>query len=273
MNKPMPSLFTETPWESRNLGVKSFTLNNDQLNIITQQLLIDEMAALQFKFGKQFIFARLPKSHLHLATYLQHCEFYLVEGSVCPVIQFNKSTLLQDFIANRTQFIPERFRERDINFITLDNRESRPSETLKSIARESFNSGRFHADFNCSESLANRRLELWINDLLNNHKVTFDIIEVDGEIAGFMARKENHLILAGFSHKHVGFGLGQYLWLGSLYRMQDDGCRYAKTLVSTNNIPSLNLHARLGFKFRNPQYAFHYWSHRSAPKIGQLVKE
>jgi len=253
------TVLEETPWEERNLGLKSFALNEGCLDNLKLEALKEELACLQKEFGHFFVFARLPKSHLHLAPCLQQCGFYLVEGAVCPVIQFDKSALMDAFRTDVTPFVPVRSRKSAIRFMTLDNRDKRTDQALLSIARESFSSDRFHMDFQCTEEIANRRFELWISDLLDNKQVTFDMLEVNGEAAGFMARKENQLIIAGFSRKYVRSGLGDYLWLGSLLRMQDDGLRYAETLVSTNNIPSLNLHARLGFKFRNPQYSFHLW--------------
>ena len=259
MNNTNLNIFNETPWEERNLGIKSFTLNEACLTSLDQQTLTDALACLQQDFKKFFIFARLPKAHLELAHSLQQCGFYLVEGTVCPVIQFNKSRNIKAFSDNSLQFIPARFRHKSINFITLDHRQDAAIKAVSEIAKESFSNDRFHEDFQCPKDTANRRFELWICDLLHNKEVIFDIIEVNGETAGFMARKENHLIIAGFSKKYIRAGLGDYLWLGSLQRMQENGLRYAETLVSTNNIPSLNLHSRLGFKFRNPQYSFHRW--------------
>jgi len=259
MSNVMPVIFDETPWEERNLGLKSFTLNEACLARLDQQGLAKELDCLQQSFGKFFVFARLPKTYLNLVPCLQQCGFYLVEGAVCPVIQLHKSAVLQAFDEDRSQFVPNRFRHNNICFITLDNRQNETVETVSTIARESFSSDRFHVDFQCPEEIANRRCELWICDLLQHEDVIFDIVEVNGEAAGFMARKNNHLIIAGFSRKFVRAGLGDYLWLGSLQHIRDHGLRYAETLVSINNIPSLNLHARLGFKFRNPQYSFHFW--------------
>jgi len=259
MNKADLPIFNETPWEERNLGIKSFILNEACLPILDQQLLADELARIQRRFGQFFIFARLPKAHLKLVPCLQQCGFYLVEGAVCPVIQFQKNLKMQAFGKNASQFIPARFSHNSIRFMTLGHKRGAFDNAVSAIARESFSNDRFHEDFQCPEAIANRRFELWICDLLHNKEVIFDIVEANGEVAGFMARKENHLIIAGFSKKYVRAGLGDFLWLGSLQRMQENGLRYAETLVSTNNIPSLNLHARLGFKFRNPQYSFHRW--------------
>jgi len=259
MNNSDIHIFTETPWEDRNLSIKSFALHEACLANLKQSTLANELDRLQHEFGKFFVFARLSKTHLNRSLLLQQSGFYLVEGTVCPVIQFNKSLQIQAFDKDRSAFIPARLNGAELNFTTLQHRQNKTVKTITAIAKESFSNDRFHEDFQCPETVANRRFELWIADLLDNKEVTFDIVEVHGETAGFMARKMNDLIIAGFSKKYVRAGLGDYLWLGSLQRMQRDGLRYAQTLVSTNNIPSLNLHARLGFKFRNPQYSFHRW--------------
>jgi len=259
MHKSKAAILTETPWEERNLGIKSFALNESCLPALDQRVLAGELASLQQAYGSLFIFARLPSAHLSLVPCLQQCGFYLVEAALCPVIQLDKSAVLQAFHADAASFIPRRFRCGNINFTTLKHRQDDAVATVSAIAGESFSGDRFHMDFQCRQALADRRFALWIGDLLRNKDVIFDIVEVDGKAAGFMARKENHLIIAGFSKQYVRAGLGDYLWLGSLRCMQQAGLRYAETLVSTNNIPSINLHARLGFKFRNPQYSFHCW--------------
>ncbi|MDQ6957778.1 MAG: hypothetical protein Q9M24_01555 [Mariprofundaceae bacterium] len=260
INLDRGNIFLETPWEDRNLGLKTFTINDGCLGLLSQGVLEDELSRLRCDFNKFFIFSRLPKVHLHLVPVLQNCGFYLVEGIVCPVLRFDKSPLLETFRMRSAQFIPVRFKEHAVHFISLDDEREKYAERLLSIARESFSDDRFHIDFRCSEDVANRRFESWVNDLLDDRQVMFDMLEVNREAAGFMARKGNSLILAGFSRKYVRSGLGDYLWLGALQRMHEQGLRYAESLVSMNNIPVLNLYARLGFKFRNPQYSFHYWS-------------
>jgi len=259
MSDLTPALLVETPWEERNLGVKSFLLNAECLSTLSQQQLDKAFADLKHRYRQFFVFCRLSNARLDLVPCLQGCGFYLVEGAVCPVIQLDKSSKIQEFSSRPDHFIPARFKDHDIQFSTLGGENERQDKILMAIARESFSSDRFHMDYRCPKKTANRRFELWIRDLLNNGRVTFDIIRVNEEIAGFMAREGNHLLIAGLSRKYGRAGLGDFLWLGSLRKMQEHGLRYAETLVSINNIPSLNLHARLGFKFRNPQYSFHYW--------------
>jgi hypothetical protein len=57
----------------------------------------------------------------------------------------------------------------------------------------------------------------------------------------------------------MGKGLGKFLWLESLSNMMTHGLEHATTRISANNVAALNLHTRLGFKFKNPASMFHYW--------------
>lgn len=250
-------LLIETPWETRNLGIAAYALCDGKLDQLDEGKLASEMETLRRRHGDYFAFARLPKSHLQYVPLLQSCGFYLVECTIAPFIQFAKNGLLASFCDDRRKFIPKRFDSVNVKFVTATD--TPPDKQLRSIAYESFNDDRFHLDFNCPAATADRRFENWVEELLHNNAVFFDLLKVNGETVGFMARKENHLILAGFSKKFQRSGLGDYLWLGSCKAVQSLGYRYTETLISVNNISVLNLYSRLGFKFRNPQYSFHYW--------------
>jgi hypothetical protein len=45
--------------------------------------------------------------------------------------------------------------------------------------------------------------------------------------------------------------------------MLEQNKKVAATLISANNVSVLNLYARLGFRFKNPEATFHYWSDKS----------
>ena len=258
MSNHMTAIFYETPWEKRNLGIQSYALNEECLDNLTRDALAAEISRLKQKFGQFFVFARVPKSHLYLTPKLQQCGFYLVEGTVCPYIQFRRNSVFESFGNDPSLFLPKRFASTELSFIT-STPNTRPEIALREIAHESFSDDRFHMDFQCPTEMADSRFEHWTSDLLKNSDIDFDLLTIYGELAGFMARNNNHLILAGFSKKYQRSGLGTYLWLKSCQAVEQLGYTHAETLISMNNLPVLNLYGRLGFKFRDISYSFHKW--------------
>jgi len=258
MNHSDLNIFTATPWEDKNLAMKSFALNSEHVSSLNSSLLSQQIKIITEVHDHFFISARLTKNALHQVPLLQAHGFYMIECTVSPFIQFKRNKPLASFKKNPSSFLPKRFNSNDISFSTVTHL-NKPSDHIYAIARESFTTDRFHMDFQCPENAANMRFENWTKDLLNNNAIDFDLLEVNGELAGFMARERNHLILAGFSRKYQRSGLGDYLWLSACMAVETLGHQHADTLISLNNLPVLNLYSRLGFKFRDTQYSFHKW--------------
>ena len=250
-------LLIETPWESRNLGLATFALNEASIDALDPTRLENAISGLRKTHQHAFVFARIDKAKLAMAPILQSCGFYLVECTLEPYIQFSRNRIFAQFQNSPEQFLPKRFDWTDICFEAAVP--TPPAQRLFEIARESFSTDRFHMDYRCPPELANRRFELWVKDLLADRQVAFDLLKIRGQLVGFMARKEQQLILAGFSKDSQRSGLGDFLWLNSCSAVQASGYRSAETLISANNLPVLNLYSRLGFKFRNTGYSFHAW--------------
>lgn len=249
----------ETPWETRNLGIKSFSVQHDFFSAPDFQGLALEMNQTIKQHDKIFIFVRIAKPFLSYALELQNLGFALIECTVCPYSNFSKNEILAKFCQDRASFLPQKYLGR-VEFIALQRDNQFPLMRLREIASESFVDDRFHVDSRCPQGLADRRCRFWIDDLVADHEVEFDVLLVDKTIAGFMARKKNSLILAGFARQFVRAGLGVFLWLSSCEWMAKIGFTSSETLISINNLPVLNLYTRLNFKFRDTQYSFHYWS-------------
>lgn len=251
------------PYETRNLGMPSFSLNETFLENPNENLLKFSISEKTNKFNSLFIQARLAKENLNIAPVLQNCGFYFVESTLIPQSNLSKNVVLSKFIKNKNDFVPAKYRLDELNTYSLDRNDMIASSNIQEIAEESFLDDRFHIDPNCPDSIANKRFSYWISDLYSDENVIFYFLEHRNDKVGFMCHKTNDLILAGFNKKYRNSGLGEFLWLSGLEIMLNKGISQAKTLISVNNTSVLNLYSRLGFKFKHPSVTFHYWS---APK-------
>lgn len=248
-----------TPWESRNLGVEAFAIHPDFVGAPDEERLRAELDRYRQAQARIFIHARIGKNDFGLNRLLERSGFYFVEQTVDPYVVFNKCKPLQNFQAQPQEFVPRRYDHADLVVVPLDKTDQDSCRQVEAIACASFADDRFHLDPNCTPELADQRFGFWVRDLFANHQVHFSLLKHREEVAGFMARQGDHLILAGLASKYKASGLGDYLWLGVCAEMANAGLTQAHTLISANNTGVLNLYARLGFKFRNPAVTFHYW--------------
>jgi len=246
------------PWETRNLGIASFAVNDAFLERPDERLLKECLAREADAHGSFFVQARF-KTDTGISRVLEKNGFYFVEATVCPHSNLSKNGQLRTFAIDPASFLPARYALADIERVSLDRNDSARCDAVRQIAGESFSDDRFHADYNCEQSVADRRFVYWVDDLMADPGVVFDVMLLKERPIAFMARKSEDLILAGFARKYAGAGLGDFLWLSVLRQLKEAGLNQARTLISVRNILVLNLYARLGFKFRDPCATFHYW--------------
>jgi len=246
------------PWETRNLGITSFALA-DAFLAKPDEGLLKKVLAETARRGRIFVQARIAID-TGLSRVLEKCGFYFVEATVCPHTSLAANVALREFKADPRQFLPVRYRQADLRVALPGKHAASQSAAVRQIAGEAFSIDRFHVDHNCDKGIASRRYQFWIDDLLRDGSVAFDVLYLQKQTIAFMARRAERLLLAGFEKKYVNSGLGDFLWLAAMQHMADAGVKRADTLVSVSNTASLNLHARIGFKFREPRATFHYWS-------------
>jgi len=247
-------------YETRNLEIPSYAISHDFLDTPDEACLTQALAGKLATHGKLFAQARvfMPGQTAAISMIERH-RFSFVETTLAPTIVLGKNKIFHAFRDDPRPFVPRRFDPADLKLTFLDRTDADACEMLKQIAAESFVKDRFHTDPNCPPGLADRRFVFWVEDLLQSDAV-FQLQRYRDEVIGFMARKDEHLILAGFSRKYAGSGLGDFLWLSVLASMHDDGMTQVDTQISTNNLPVLNLYVRLGFKFKDQTALFHFWS-------------
>jgi len=247
------------PWETRNLGVASFEVTQQFIDNPNEEKLKIEIKDKIEQHKSIFIQSRVAKEGYPVVAILERNDFYFVEAVLTPYTKIKENTVLEKFISDKSKFIPDCYTSSDWTVVQMNKEDGSLCLRIKEIATGSFSDDRFHVDSQCSEEIANSRFVFWVDDLLADEQVIFHTINYLGKAQGFMARKSNNLILAGFSKEFIGKGLAKFFWLRVLEDLQNKGFSQAYTLISTNNTPVLNLYTKLGFKFKNPAVTLHYW--------------
>jgi RimJ/RimL family protein N-acetyltransferase len=246
------------PWETRNLGVEAFGLSDKIASGADAATLGSCLERKAEELRSFFVQARVGMD-TRSALALEQNGFYFVEATVSPVANFKADDVSARLAADPADSLRSRHRPADMNVASLDPEDLAARSALEEIAAESFTEDRFHVDHNCPREVADRRYVYWVKDLLEDPAVTFDILHLERHPIAFLARRAEQLLLGGFARRYVNAGLGDFFWMQVLRRMSARGLTRARTLVSVRNLASLNLHARLGFKFRDPSATFHYW--------------
>ena len=247
-------------YETRNLGTTAFALSNSFIESPDPEALATAIATEELSHDRIFVQARIPKAANRTVFLIQPLGFYFVEATVSPQTRLFKNKTLEQFLSDPSTFIPAKYPPESIAVEMMEEVDFETAEIIRAIARSSFIDDRFHIDAKCSNSIADTRFVYWIEDLLTSEETVFYVLNYKDETAGFMARKAENLILAGFSEKYRNSGFGDFLWLSVLAHMRTLAFKKAHTLISTNNVSVLNLYARLGFQFKNPEATLHYWS-------------
>lgn len=252
------NLLTPIPWETRNLNRKSFSVNTELCAEIEKH---DVIKLLNEKSNENiFVQARIEKSNISLISTLEKAGFQYMESTLDPYSRLNKNNIFQEFQSNKDKFLPRRYPVTDFVLKKLVKSDVDMSENIRAIAQNSFIADRFHVDPACPKEMADDRYVYWVNDLLEDDDVNFLVLYYGDDPISFFAHKSEYLILAGFVRIYANKGLGDFFWLSVLENIAASDYNSVHTRISLNNIPVLNLYARIGFKFKNPATVLHYWN-------------
>jgi ribosomal protein S18 acetylase RimI-like enzyme len=247
------------PWETRNLGVESYGLSDAFLAAPDGPLLAGTLADLRNAHRSFFVQARFaPDSRI--AQLLETHGFYFVESTLRPTASLTSCEALDRFAAEPSSVLPRRYAESDLALRNVSPSDGEAAAAIRSIAGQSFVDDRFHADHNCPPGAADRRYRLWVDDLLADGAVRFQVLALRASPIAFMASRDSDLLLAGFERRYANAGLGEFFWLLVLSRLRADGVTRVRTRISVNNGAALNLYARLNFRLRDPESTFHLWA-------------
>ena len=253
----MSKCLISIPWETRNIGLQSFEVTEDFIRDPYEETLKNALKKKIEEHGRIFVQARVGKDNSRAIPLLERSNFYFVETILVPYTTLKTNSVLNRFIANKSEFLPAQYNCNDLAVVPVNKEDNSLCLRIKEIATESFSDDRFHIDPQCSEETANARFSFWVDDLFADKQVIFHTINYLGKAQGFIARKSDNLILTCFSKEFIGKGLAKFFWLRVLEDMLNEGFSQTHTLISTNNTPALNLYTRLGFKFKNPAVPLH----------------
>jgi hypothetical protein len=249
----------ETPWETRNLGVPAYAVTPAFFDAPDFPGLRRELQVLAAAHGRLFAAARPGRKFLPRVPQLQSLGFYLVECTVAPTMVFDRNPVLREFESEPSSFLPRRYSPADVEFRTLASVPPDLAPRIRAMAQDSFQDDRFHWDHQCPPEVADQRFAFWMEDLMGDPEVRFDLLFLRGEPIAFFARKGNHQIVSGFARERAASGLGEFFWLSTNRAVRNEGYPSVHSLISCNNLPSLNLCARCGYRFKDTGYTFHYW--------------
>lgn len=249
------------PWETRNLGIASFSVSSWFVANPDGDTLTRRLAALQDTHGSYFVQARFP-SDTKLAQLLEQRGFYFVELVLSPHVALSKYAVLDRFVADPARVLAGRCDLSELDVTEVAAAERAMAAAVRTIAGESFVDDRFHVDHNCDHEAANRRYQFWVDDLLGDSAVRCHVLLLRKQPVGFLASKGGDLLLAAFARRYAGAGLGEYFWLRVLQDLRHKGVKVVRTVVSASNLSALNLYGRLQFKFGAPRSTFHLWERR-----------
>lgn len=198
-----------------------------------------------------FSTAKVSHSRLVESSLIQTLDYYFVELNYRPEID----TVSMQYETNE-----------DFHFIEADISDE---ADLCFMASRTFRHTRFHLDPLLGAQIGDQRYENWMrNAFALPHQQVLKCMLGDATIAFFVQEfpEPHHAFwsLVGLTPESQGQGMGKRVWKAALVWLQENGVSKVSTSISSLNAPVLNLYARLGFRFPEPEMTFHW--HRSTQR-------
>jgi hypothetical protein len=228
--------FDNTEWNSRALGY----LTNEIYDIQFDSIELANELFNQFEtncLNNNIVYTSLrinPDSKIKKEI-LERFGFINVETSI--LVNGSLKNVKENKILSKFKFTLRKCEDTDVN-------------TVKQIASNDFNHGRFFEDHIIDAGVAKVRNSNWIDDLRKKSKVL--VGEYDGVVFGFMALKANNLIvnleLGGVDSKYSH--LAYSFWYKIFEYLKNESNLSVNALISTHNISVINLYSFFDFKFK-----------------------
>jgi hypothetical protein len=228
--------FDNTEWNSKALGYGTNEIYDIQFDSI------ETANDLFVQFENNCVHNNITYTSLRInpdskpkKELLERFGFVNVETSI--FVNNNLKNIKENKILNRFKFVLRECEDDDVN-------------SVKEIASNDFNHGRFFEDHIIDSSVAKLRNSNWIDDLRKKSKVL--VGEIDGVVFGFMALKSNkqivNLELGGVDSKYSH--LAYPFWYGIFEHLKNENNLSVNALISAHNISVINLYSFFDFKFK-----------------------
>lgn len=234
-----------TPWDKNSLSLNTSEITSfSATDIKNATILLQNFEDFNKSNSIDYCYGRVnAENNLLKQTLILH-GFYQAEVSL---------EIFKTNIHNYNVKLPK------VEMIKLDYGDETNIETLRTIARDSFNFSRFHDDVKISIESSRNRYYNWISDLVKQQKEIFYVLS-KGDIVGFHVQEvvsEDHANLILTGSKNGKSELSLPLWHSALLNLKDRNIKTASTLISANNIGVLNLYIFLQFKVKAALIGMH----------------
>jgi hypothetical protein len=233
-----------TPWDEKSLGYKTAEIQiNEYSDYDSFEYNFKKTEKDLVNLGVEFIYIRISSSDLDLRSLIQKVGFYFVESSL--------ELYLNNVSKYKKKILPK---------LSYQIVEENDLESIKNIASDSFNYGRFHEDKNIPLVKSQLRYYNWIDDLVKQGAEIY-IAKVGNIIVGFNIQKTNSanktstLILAGCKIGSEIFGMS--LWNEIIESNRARGINKISALISSSNLGVFNIYLTFDFKVRSCYFGFH----------------
>jgi len=189
-----------------------------------------------------FVYAKVPTSSLDMVKHLNNIGFYLVDTNVTLSKPINKLSGLKGSYELRFA-------------LPIDEKQ------VCYLAGSAFKYSRFHMDYQFSNDMANHIKEEWVRNYFIGKRGQYMVVAINKcEIVGFLQLLCNDGILTidliAVDSAFHGKGIAQ-----DMINFAESSCSNTfefRVGTQINNIQSLRLYERAGFRMTETHYVLHY---------------
>lgn len=189
---------------------------------------------------------RLPHDHLKESMLLESHGFRFIEMVYHPEI----SDLQALNLTTSPELMVSRARSIDLPIV-------------QDIAGHAFHNERFHVDPRLDHTIGNKRYQNWATSSFDHPSQQLYCVRDSQRVLAFFVTEQ---LADGTCYWHLnavapeaqGKGFGMLAWRAMMLHARSAGAQRIRTCIAARNHRVLNLYARLGFSFSQPEMTFHW---------------
>jgi GNAT superfamily N-acetyltransferase len=252
--------FVKLSWDTIHFGFECYKLmiqvNNDLEKISKSEILVikKEMQAIINANKIKFVFADVDAANIALNNLVKQLQFNQIVNWLDCFIDTKKLPKIE----------PD---------LTLDNCSfDEINNFAQLMSTDYYKGGRFYMDANFDVNKVNEMYEKLVHNSYNNKDLIITLrTKEKNQIIGALFSKKvvpyehynnlqvAHLRMIMIDPKYRSKGVGAQVFERGINYLQDK-CDLIVGGLESNNIPSLNLHHKLDFKYNYSHNAYHFWS-------------
>ena len=147
--------------------------------------------------------------------------------------------------------------------LTVSRANSTDLPVIQEIAGHAFHNERFHVDPRLDHTIGDKRYQNWATSSFNHPSQKLYCVRDEQRILAFFVTE---MLADGTCYWHLnavapdaqGKGYGALAWYAMMHHARQTGAQRISTCIAARNHRVLNLYARLGFRFSQPEMTFHW---------------